>query len=307
MHHFLFGVFLYLSTGLARPTPDDSLGPNSSSSPSGFPASELPPLNISDFSIGNLHLPIRPATVTQIITYATSPFGPFDPGHLITSIIGKVYPLWRDTANAPILRPSEERSSPFTEVLHAIQPSLLAPRELTPLKISARISNTDHGRVESTPQPPALNNTSTPSLTNPSEFTDTKFNAHPKTTRQRAWLQIYSEIMFFIFSRDPYGFVDDLIRPTHASGTVTMRFPCVVIPALEGRLVFYGGKADLMWDQVAVNIKPLAHLAVSRDEWDCRETANLGPPGSPFVSVLWATREAGHVVPGVDGVEVTTS
>ncbi|KAI4199456.1 MAG: hypothetical protein LQ350_004597 [Teloschistes chrysophthalmus] len=352
MHQLILGLFLYLTTGLAIPTPDDSLKSNSISSPPGFPARELPPLNISDFSIGNLHLPIRPdATLTQTITYDSSPFGPFDPGHLISSVIGKVYPLWRDTANAPILRSSEERSSPFTEVLLAIQPSLLVRTELTPLKvgivycwivrqvllesswpgqITARISNADHGRVgrwvgtirvinsplrktteNNTLQLPGLNNTSTPSLTNtPSELTSSALTTSPKPTRQKAWLQIFSEIMFFIYSRPPYKPVDDFTRRTGAKGRVTMHFPSIIIDGLEGRMFFYEGKPDLVWDQVAANVQQLAHLAISRDEWDCRETVNLGPVGTPYVSVVF-TRSTepyvskGAAVPGA--ADVTTS
>ncbi|KAL8634750.1 MAG: hypothetical protein Q9228_007680, partial [Teloschistes exilis] len=301
MSHLFLGLLLYSSTGLAIPTPDDSLISNSSTSPPGFPPHELPPLNISDFSLGNLYLPIGPdATLTQTITFASSPSGPFDGGHLISSIISKVYTLWKDSANAPFRRAEEDRGSPFTEVLYAIHPSLHARTELTPLKagivycwiirqvfresswpgqITARISNTDRGRIgreigtirvinsplrtttiESTPQSPGLHNISTPSLTNTSKFTSSELNTVPKTTRQKAWLQIFSEIMLFVFARPAYQFVDDFIHQTHSpsAGAVTLRFPSMIEDELEGRLVFYGGKADLVWDQVAANVQPLA-------------------------------------------------
>ncbi|KAL8663364.1 MAG: hypothetical protein Q9202_003883 [Teloschistes flavicans] len=346
MHHIVVGLFLYLSTGLARPTPNDPPGSNSRSSPPGLPTNELPPLNLSDFSVGRLLLPIGPdATLTQTITYASSPAGPFDGGHLISSIIGRTYTLWKDTANAPIQRPEEDRSTPYMEVLHAIQPSLLARTELTPLKagivycwivrqvlleaswpgqIIARVSHADRGRVgrelgtirvinsplhgatESTPQAPALSLSSL-SITNTSEFTSSGPNAIPKSTREKAWLQVFSEMMLFIFARPPYQFVEDFIRRAHPSRTATLRFPSVIDDQLEGRMVFYGGKPDLVWDHIAIYTQPLAHLVVSRDEWDYRETVNMGPPGSPYVSILFAASAEPGAVLGADGIEVVTT
>ncbi|KAL8686894.1 MAG: hypothetical protein Q9218_006782 [Villophora microphyllina] len=346
MHPLVVGLVLYLSTGLARPTTDNSLLSNFNSSPPGFPTHDLPPLNRSDFLVGNLLLPIGPdATLTQTITYASSPSGPFDGGHLISSIIGRVYRLWKDSVNTPILRPEEDRSQPYMEILHAIQPSLLPRVDLTPLKsgivycwivrqvllqnswpgeIIAEISNADRGRVgrevgtirvinsplraatEDTLQMPALN-TSSPGITQSSEFTTSAINAIPKSTRQKAWLQVFSEIMLFVFARPPNQFVEDFFRRTHTSETATLYFPSVIDHQLEGRLVFYGGNPDVVWDQVARNAQPLAHLAILRDQWDYKEAMSIGPRGSPFMSILFGTRTEVGVAASVDGVEMTTS
>ncbi|KAL8634414.1 MAG: hypothetical protein Q9228_007991 [Teloschistes exilis] len=145
------------------------------------------------------------------------------------------------------------------------------------------------------------------SIANTSGFSSSGLNAIPKSTREKAWLQVFSEIMLFIFARPPHQFVEDFIRRTHPSGTATLRFPSLVDDQLEGRMVFYGGNPGLVWDQIAIVAQPLAHLVVSRDEWDYRETVNLGPPGSPFVSILFAASAEAGAVPSTDETEMTTS
>ena len=105
--------------------------------PIGSPQS-VPPSNTSGGLVGTLSLPLNPSehlNLKQRFTFGAARAGTFKGGHLIASIIQRLYTCWKNTANAPILGFEEDRVSPFLNILHTIHPSLLPGAVLSPLKV----------------------------------------------------------------------------------------------------------------------------------------------------------------------------
>ena len=143
--HNMFLPFLFLvDFCLASQLPSSSTLAISTASLTGFPTEHLPPWSFSDGSGASLFVPLDPADyhhLEQRFARGPSPAGDFRGGQLVASIVSQLVPIWKSTTSTaftPIVRSTENRNSPFRNILHTIRPSSSTVRPeavLTSIKV----------------------------------------------------------------------------------------------------------------------------------------------------------------------------
>lgn len=103
--------------------------PLDSSISAGVPAAGyLPPLEESGNSTGNLYFPLVPRKSLRLRTEFCFRFSTCRSLQRRSIHLKYHYASWKDTANAPILHPEENRDDSFRDVLHTVRPASMLAR-----------------------------------------------------------------------------------------------------------------------------------------------------------------------------------